>query len=145
MTWVATVQAIQTKFRNEWNLTPLTHVAFENEPFDVPNDEEWVYVEIMGGRGEIAGYGGMGSNLIRRDGIVMVHAFVPLNSGGNRALQLVENGAAIFQTASFSGIQFWALYPPSPPSGDSELGNRAVNGSWWRTYCSVPFQYDEVM
>ena len=33
--------------------------------------------------------------------------------------------------------------PPSPPTGDSELGNRAVNGSWWRAYTSVPFKIDQ--
>lgn len=145
MTWLATVQAIQTKFRAEWTLTPIDQVAFENEQFDIPNDTEWLYVEIIGGRGEIAGYGRAGANLIRRSGIIMFHAFVPLNSGGNRVLELVEAAGAIFATKSFSGVQCWAPNPPSPPTGDSELGNRAVNGSWWRAYVSVPFQHDQEM
>jgi hypothetical protein len=99
----------------------------------------------MGGRGEIAGFGHKDNNLIRRSGIIMFHAFTPLNSGGTRALELAEGAGALFATKAFSGIQCWAPNPPSPPTGDSELGNRAVTGSWWRTYVTVPFHYDEVM
>jgi hypothetical protein len=75
----------------------------------------------------------------------MFHVFCPLNSGGDRAVQLAENASLIFGVQSFSGVQCWAPYPPSPPNASAELGNRAVNGSWWRTYASVPFQTDEVM
>lgn len=150
MTWLATTQAIQQRFRDNWTLTAITSVAFENEQFDVPVDgngtvQEWMYVEIIGGRGEIAGFGRRNANLIRRSGVIMFHAFTPLNSGGSRAVQLVEGASDIFATKSFSGIQCWAPNPPSPPTGDTELGNRAVNGSWWRCYSSVPFQYDQTM
>jgi hypothetical protein len=150
MSWLTITQAIQQRFRDNWTLTPITSVAFENEQFDVPVDgngtvQEWLYIEILGGRGEIAGYGRPSATLIRRSGVIMFHAFTPLNSGGSRAIQLVESAASIFAVASFSGVQCWSPNPPSPPTGDTELGNRAVNGSWWRCYSSVSFQYDLAM
>lgn len=149
MSWLTTVQAIQAKFTAEWTTTPLTQVAFENEQFDLPIDDnanplEWVYVEIIGGNGYVAGYGNKDNNLVRRSGVIMFHAFTPLNTGGSRAVQLAESAASIYAVKSFSGIQCWAPNPPAPPSS-TELGNRAVNGSWWRSYTSIPFQYDEVM
>ena len=150
MAWTDAVAAIQQRFRDNWTLTPLSSVAFENESFTVPDVgnggvAEWIYIEAMGDRGHIAGYGSPGANLVRREGMVMVHVFVPLNSGGARAVQLAEAASLIFGLKSFSGIQFWAPFPPSPPSGDSEMGNRAVDGSWWRSYAAVPFQYDQQM
>lgn len=150
MSWVSTVAAIQARVTANWTLTPIAQVTFENEQFDIPVDGngdpvEWVYVEIMGGRGELAGFGKKDANLIRRNGIIMCHAFTPINIGGARALELAEGAGALFATKSFSGIQCWVPNPPSPPAGDTELGNRAVNGSWWRTYVTIPFQYDEVM
>jgi hypothetical protein len=144
MSWVGAVAAIQQRFRDNWALTPLASVAFENEPFTVP-EQEWVYFEVMGDRGRIAGYGSPGANLVRREGMVMIHVFVPQNSGGARAMQLAEAASLIFGLKAFSGIQFWAPFPPSPPSGDSEMGNRAVDGSWWRSYTAIPFQYDQQM
>jgi hypothetical protein len=144
MTWTDATEAVRTRFEAVWTETPLTQVAWENEYFDIP-DVEWLYVEILGTNSSIVGYGGVGTNLIRRNGMVMIHVFVPLNSGGSRATELAEKASKVFGVKSFSGVQFWAPYPPSPPNASTELGNRAVNGSWWRSYSSVPFQFDEVM
>lgn len=150
MAWTDAVAAIQQRFRDNWTLTPLASVAFENEAFNTPEDQngnglEWVYLEIQGVNSKIAGYGEPGANLVRRSGLVMCHCFVPQNSGGARAVQLAEAASLIFALKSFSGIQFWDPFPPSPPSGSTELGNRAVNGNWWRAYSSVDFQYDQQM
>lgn len=145
MSWATATEAIKTRFQAQWTETPLAQVAFENEQFDIPDNDEWLYIEIVGAGGSIAGYGGMGTNLIRREGVIMIHVFVPSGTGGARAVELAEIASKVFATVSFSGIQCWAPHPPSPPTGDTELGNRAINGNWWRSYSSVTFQYDEVM
>ena len=148
MSWLSARQAIRDRFLAAW--AGATRVVLENEPFDpseAPLDDSyspvpWVYLEILENGSETAGFGQKGANTIRYHGLVLIHVFVPLDTGADYAMQLAEQGSNVFLNQAFSGVQMWTPTPPSPVFRNEQMGGRSADGNWWHCYTSVPFQYD---
>lgn len=139
MAWADAVSAIKARFTANWSETPICYQngeAADGGLFAPPPDglSAWVYLEVLGAGGQLAGFGG-GNHLLRHRGVIFVHVFVPVNSGTATAFTYADAVAAVFQATSFSGVRCSAASMDGGGSGDDK-------GNWFRVSVSVPFETD---
>lgn len=118
--------AVRTWLEGSWNATPL---AWENEPFEVPEPPSpFVVVEIYGDsyQQESIGAGNPAAELWREDGAVLLHVMVPAGTGSLTARTHAEALANLLRGLELpGGIRFRGM--------SIGLGETATDdGNWWR-------------
>ncbi len=118
--------AIRTLFNTGW--ASATPIAYENEPFDPPDDESYVSLVI---RPDDAFQNEIGSTMVqfRHPGLIFVMIFSPPDQGNAAALALADNAAAIFrrQSSSFTDGRILYRAPTITPIGITDDGYFHVN------------------
>ena len=132
------VAAMRARFESAWTATP---VAFQNEPFDKPNPPSpWVYFEVLGNQSEIRGAGTPGDNIWLDEGHILIHVFVPVNSGDAQARAHAVAAGEIFRAAGFYNDGQGSIVRTAAPRVDGG-GTASDDGNWFRMTCVIPFEY----
>jgi hypothetical protein len=141
--YAGAVAAIRSRLESNWTETP---IRFQNEGFEPPADPEtgapapWVFLEVLGNTSEVRTFGLPGSHEWLYLGHILVHVFVPVYSGVERAQQIASDVGEIFRGAEFynaepgSAVRSWAPRTDGGETSDDE-------GNWFRVTCTVPFEF----
>lgn len=89
--------AIENRFKDRW---VDTDIAWENIAFDMPNNDEWVRLNILNGS---SGYRAI-NGLKRHLGIIIVQVFVPKDTGTSKAREYADMVSQIFDSKKFSDV-----------------------------------------
>lgn len=88
---------IEGRFNTNWTTTT---IAFDNVPFDMPNDTPWVRCNILNGNTVYRAING----LKRHTGVINIQIFVPVNTGTNTAREYSDTIATIFDGQTFNDV-----------------------------------------
>lgn len=127
---------MQDRMRAAWTTTP---IAFQNEPFERP-DTPWVFFEVMSNQSELRGAGTPGDNIWLYEGHILVHVFVPVNSGITLALSYADSIGEIFRAAGFYNDGQGSIVRTGSPKTDGG-GTTSDDGNWFRLTCTIPFEF----
>ena len=125
--------AIRTLFATAWG--NLTEIAWPDVPFDIPDNQAWVRVDIKHNMGYQASMGSPGSNRFRREGIVTVQVFAPEGKGANDAADKADAVADIFIGTDDNGIHYY-------DTTINEVGND--ESGFYQINVVTKFRYDRL-
>ncbi|MER8762891.1 hypothetical protein [Mesorhizobium sp. M0968] len=141
--------AIQQRLTANWTTTP---VVMQNKDKPEgwtaawpPVDADavllpWTLLEILSTGSEIAGSGKRGNHLWHYFGNILVHVFVPVGEGQERADQYANQIGEIFRAAEFyNGTPGYCVRTLAPSVDDG--GTSDDDGDWFRVTMSVDFTY----
>jgi len=115
-------------------------VAYDNAPFDQPDNEMWIRWSVLTGNSFRTDLGGS-TNRQRHSGIGMAQIFSLLGKGTRDALILADRIVARFNsvsdTTSVSGNSVIFRTPSI-----SHVGR--ADSQWWQINVSCPFYADEI-
>ncbi len=134
--------AIEDKFKTAWGTT--TSVRYDNVAFTPPTNTSWLGLEVWDGQSTKARIG-VGTQLRRAVGTVMISIFAPLNGGSRPARLLADQVSAVFRDVVVSDVTFYE-------ADVSRVGEKYYTNSgtgvpatsqWYQINVAVPFKYDE--
>lgn len=131
--------AIRARLNANWTATPLDRVAWQNEPFAKPLDDQgnalaFLYVEVFNDTTELTTVGKPGQRRVTQGGRIVAHAFVPLNAGLDAAGTLRGACASIFEEQLFDNVRGWL-------SREEEGGTADDTGAYFRTSVTIDFDF----
>ena len=132
-------QAIRARIEANWTATPLSRIAWPNEDFAKPLDDQgnaqsFLYVEVFNDSTELTTVGIPGQRRVTQSGRIVAHAFVPLNAGLDAAGTLRGAVATIFEEQLFSNVRCWL-------SKEEEGGTTDDTGAYFRTSVTIAFDF----
>lgn len=101
-------QNIEQRFRDNWTGTNLnTNVRYSNVEFDLKAvSGDWVSLDIRFANNNNAEIGGNLSPVsVRRNGIIYIEIYSPVDSGTGNATTLVDEAISIYENQQFNSIQ----------------------------------------
>jgi len=130
--------AVRSRIVASWAaLEPTVPLAFESVGYQRdPAGTAFLIVEVQWSGGEPASIGSPGNNLVRRYGSIWFHAFIPVGTSVDRALEIVQHAASIFENQSFGGVICTAMEPGAGESGSDD-------GLYYGQSVQIPFFHDE--
>jgi hypothetical protein len=130
----AVAVSIETKLRADWSTTPLIaqNVAYKPIP-----GTAFVYYEILSNLAFFASIGNPGGNYHRNVGQILLHVFVPVNSGDGLALTYARQLGTVFKGKYLDNINFGAASIGAGETADDK-------GNFWRRTVSIDFRFDEL-
>lgn len=149
--YAGAVQSIRDRLAENWQATRIT---YQNEtpadPWpptiidpiapDMPRLAPFVHLEILSTDSQMRGAGVPGSQIWVYDGLIIVHVFVPNNSGSALATQYAVAIGEIFRAKVFynfgDGCYVRTLAPRVDGGGDADHEK-----NYYRVSMSVPFEY----
>lgn len=131
--------AIRARLNANWTATPLSRIAWPNEDFAKPLDDQgnalsFLYVEVFNDSSELTTVGIPGQRRVTQSGRIVAHAFVPLNAGLDAAGTLRGAVAQIFEEQLFDNIRCWL-------SKEEEGGTADDTGAYFRTSVTIQFDF----
>ena len=112
-------------------------LAFESVGYQRdPAGTAFLVVEVVWSGGEPASIGSPGNNLVRRRGSIWFHAMIPVGTDVDRALEIAQHAATIFENQDFGGVTCTAMEPGGGESGTDD-------GLYYGQSVSVSFFHDE--
>lgn len=141
--YAGAVAAIRSRLEENWTTT---WIAFQNEGQDPPPDPDtgapvpWIFLEVLGNTSEIRTFGLPGSHEWLYEGHIVVHVFVPVNSGIELANQYASEVGEIFRAKEFynaepgSAVRSWAPRTEGGETSDDE-------GNWFELTMTCPFEF----
>jgi hypothetical protein len=155
-TYAGAKTAIRDRLADNWSTTRITYQnkrpADPWPPTDggtpVPNLLPWVHLEIASSDSQMRGAGKPGSQIWVTDGLIIVHVFVPDDSGDALASEYANTIGEIFRAKVFYDngdgcyVRTWAprVDEGGPVKSQSDI-EWANNGAWFRVSMTVPFEY----
>lgn len=121
-----------------WPTTePDVPLDLQNRGFRPPKPPgAFISLRVHWTTGDFLTIGSPGDNLVRREGLIWLYAYVPTGVDGIvRAHQLAAEGAAIFEGQNFEGVLCGAIAPGGPVESE--------DGNYTGTSCAIPFSFDE--
>ena len=109
-------------------------IAFDNAEFDEPADGEWVRLVVRHHSRLQDTLGRPDNRRFRSSGSVLAQVFTEAGSRMREADRIAKAIEDIFDSASFSGLDFQA-------SVSRESG---PDGKWNMVIVEIPFEYDEI-
>jgi hypothetical protein len=129
-----TVETIHSVARARFNTlvaSPLSlPVAWDNAPFDEPDDALWARVAVRLGSPFRPT-----SDRYRQPGQLIASIYAPLEGGDQASWETADVVVAAFRAVTASGVKF--LVPRATSVGRS--------GRWWQTNVACPFRADDVI
>ena len=125
---------INSRFQTFVETPESVPVQYDNFPFTRPLDSTWIRFSVLPGESIQISSGGDGSNRFRTAGVAKAMVFVPVESGTNDSLTLVDVINAAFRAVTDTGVTF------RTPSVET-IGR---NGKWWVTDIEIPFYADTI-
>lgn len=110
--------AIEGRIATEMAVSPAYPVAYQNVPFDPPNNTPWVQVFLRFGGNNYATLQApaTGESFNRQTGTLVINVFTPIGVGAGANFTIAERVKDKFDRAKFSSIIFDAASGPSPVS-----------------------------
>ena len=132
-------QAIRSRLEANWTSTPLSRLAWPNETFEKPLDEQgnalaFLYVEVFNDDSDLTTVGKPGSRRVTQSGRIVGHVFVPLNAGLDAAGTMRGAFAQIFEEQLFDNVRCWL-------SKEEEGGTPDDTGVYFRTSLTIEFDF----
>jgi hypothetical protein len=97
MSFVDERLSIENRLQEFWNYTP---VAWENVDFDIPNNSDWIRLNILNGSSNYRAI----DYKKRHTGVILIQVFTPVNTGTNKVREYSDTIASIFDSRTFSDI-----------------------------------------
>lgn len=126
-------KAMRSYFHGEWG--GLTPVAYDDVPFEKPDEEPWVRFTIRHNEGYQASIGNPGSNRHRREGVIFAQVFTPEGNASKNAREFADTIMSMFIGVNHEGIHFHNVVP-------REIGNDGLG--WYQINVSISFWYDQI-
>lgn len=144
--------AIEAKLAAEWTATPIGYAnptpAETPEPWppidDVGNPAPFVVIEVKSTDANIVGTGTPGNQTICDDGMIVVSALVPSNTGRALARQNAVAIGEIYRNKKFydatpgAYIRSWT---PKVGEGAPAAIEGAVSGNYYCVSVTIPFEF----
>jgi hypothetical protein len=124
--------AIRSYFYAQITTARSIPTQFDNAPFVQPEGAKWVRLTILETTGDTFEKGSRPR--YRTVGVAIVNVFVPVSSGDQEGLEIVDWVADVFRNVRVDGIRF---YTPSLQT----LGV-GRDGQWWQLNVEMPFEHD---
>lgn len=144
--YAGAVAAIRDRLAANWTTTP---IAYQNEPFDPPTDPNsgaltpWVFLEVLSNDSGLRGAGTPGDNIWITIGHILVHVYVPINSGADLAQHYATTIGEIFRAAGFYSDGQGAIVrtgiDPAPRTDGG--GTDADRGNFYRVTMTCGFEF----
>ncbi len=140
--YVGALAAIKARVTGNWTTTPL---AFSNENMPDPKDTDgnpvpWVFFEIVSSGSDVVGSGVPGNQVIRYQGLIKCHVFVPTDTGIEVGFTHSVALGDIFKNQVFyndtDGHYVRTLFPRI----DEGTAN-SDDGLWYSVTATIPFEY----
>jgi len=129
---------VRKRFSDEFGDEHL--IAFDNAPFEQPDDEIWIRWSVTTGETWQASIGGS-KNRYRHNGVAIAQIFAVLGKGTREALILADRIVEKFQTttdsASVSGNSVNFRTPSITHVGRAD-------SQWWQINVNCPYYADEI-
>lgn len=109
MTYDQAVAALRAYFASGWG--SLTPVAYDDQPFDIPNSQTWVRFNIRHVDGDQTTMGDPGNNRHRQLGVVTVQVFQPAGQASTDARDKAQAAIDLFIGKTVNGIHFSKTHP----------------------------------
>lgn len=151
------VSAIKARLVEQWVdefSNPKTLIVYVNKQPDYPfppidpmtgNPAPFLVCEVTGTRSDPYTFGNPGNRFFVYDGLILLHALVPIDEGTDRAQQLAVAAGETFRVATFyvdSNGSYIRSVAPNPPDGGSAADLEGVQaGNSFRVTVSIPFKY----
>lgn len=138
------VASMRARFAAMW---PAVHadvpILWPNERLDPAPDpsatgngkQGWVAFTVRGGPEALKGFGGLGNNLYRQSGEVLIRCFVPTASTEIALRQLCSDAAAIYRGWQDGNLKFFAA---------GTIGEPVEDGGWAELDVQASFTFDFV-
>ena len=97
MSFVNERLAIEDRLQEYWSYTD---IAWVNVDFDVPNNKDWIKLNILNGSSSYRAING----LKRHAGVILIQVFTPVNTGTNKVREYSDTIASIFDSKTFSDV-----------------------------------------
>jgi hypothetical protein len=133
MNYENATKAIRSFFAAKWGST--TKVAYDDVPFDIPDNETWVRFNIKHVDGYQASIGAPSHNRQRREGFIIAQVFQPQGKGSLDARKKADLIVGHFFNAQTSGIIFHDVHA-------KEIGNDGAG--WYQINVLIKFRYDHI-
>jgi len=135
MSYASERETLEGLFYSTWaTATPVSWANVEYEP--VIGTAFVEFRLVPGGSGRFASFG---TNMLsRRNGIITIFIYTPLNDGTNAGLVLADSAAAIFKNANNGGWQGGNITCRS-----SRISEAGKSEEWYRHVVVVPYHIDE--
>ena len=129
MPFESMTRSIETRFAANYSATP---IAYANVPFEPPSNSPWVRLTVNYGDG-LAGSLGWPNNVLRRDnGLIVIQVFVPVETGSQAAMALIDQIYPIYEHTLFDDIV------PATAS----VSATGVSDGWQQFNVTIPFRRD---
>lgn len=134
-------QAIKDYAAANWPTTP---IALPNERFDAPLDGDgnplpWIALEIQSFGNQVWGQGSPGNLTWHKEGAILGHVFVPINTGDALAKQYADAFGEIFRAKQlYSGVSPGCYVRTWAPDVD---GGGKADGNYYRVSVAIDFEY----
>jgi hypothetical protein len=130
----AVAVSIETQLRSNWGTTALVP---QNTGYKPVPGTPFVYYEVLSNLAFFASIGNPGGNYHRNVGQLLLHVFVPKNSGDGLALTYARQLGSVFKGKNLDNIHFGAASIGAGETADDK-------GNFWRRTVSVDFRFDEL-
>lgn len=133
-TFLTARDLISTAFNTGWSAR--TPVAWNNVQFTPPDTSAWVRFSVTNNFSSQQNLGSAPNRSFRRQGIVFVQVFVPLDdeTGLENGDILAEAALSIFEGKQVSGIWF----------RNGSIAEVGPTDRWFQYNVTFDFQYDEI-
>lgn len=126
-------QVVYNRFITEWGVT--TPFVLDNEQFDAEQiNSAWVRLSI---KNKIAGQETLGvikRRRFKRDALLFVQVFTPVNIGLSEGDILCEKVRCIFEGINISDVWFSA----------STIRENGTDGAWFQMLVETEFSYEQI-
>jgi hypothetical protein len=132
--------SIQTQFNNTWNAASLDAgesrppIAWDNIEFQPPTNSTWARCSVQQNIGDQIGLGGVGERYFRRQGLVFVQVFVPIETGTKLLNKWVTTALSAFEGVEFQDVRF----------RQSRVQDGTPEESWHSALVISEFSYDTI-
>lgn len=125
-------ETIYQAFVDGWGATPA--YTFANEHFEPPADASWVRLTVLHQTASQETLGEVGFRRFRRQGIISLQIFVPINDGLRDIDALMQTARAIFEGRTLTG-PIWCTDANAFEAGPSD--------GWYQFNIDIDFAYEE--
>lgn len=108
-------------------------VAFQNVPFEPPNNSPWLECFVTFGDNAYATLAAPATGFNRHNGILLINIFSPIGVGAGKNYEIAERLKNVFDRKTFDGIIFDAASGPTQVSP-------SVTESYFQTRLNITFE-----
>jgi len=125
--------AVYDRFASQWGTTSAYQLDNQDKKLD-EGTVSWARLAVRQMDSAQNTLGPVGARRFRRSAMAFIQIFVPSNKGTKEGDDLAQTARAVFEGASFSGLDFT----------DGVIRETGPDGKWFQYVVEVKFDYDEI-